>query len=93
VVVWSVGQAILKAAPHPNAAKLFYDFVLSKDGQAIIERIGYGAVRPDVPADPAYAYYYSTIMKGVPIIAFDEVQAGIDRPKLIAEWAAIVGLS
>jgi iron(III) transport system substrate-binding protein len=28
--------AILKGAPHPNAAKLFVDFLLSEEGQTLI---------------------------------------------------------
>lgn len=40
-------------APHPNAAKLFVDFMLSKDGQGIFNRISYHPVRTDVQiADP-----------------------------------------
>lgn len=35
-------------ARHPNAAKLFLDFLLSRDAQAIIKRHGMGAVRDDV---------------------------------------------
>jgi iron(III) transport system substrate-binding protein len=42
--------AILRQAKHPNAAKLFLDFALSKEGQELCQRLG-GAysVRPDVP--------------------------------------------
>lgn len=34
--------AVLAAAPHPNAAKLFVDFVLSREGQALIRDVSGG---------------------------------------------------
>jgi iron(III) transport system substrate-binding protein len=40
--------AILKNAPHPNAARLYIDFALSDDVQLIFAQDGYGIVRPDV---------------------------------------------
>jgi len=36
-------------APHPNAARLFVDFALSKAGQEIFRNAGYLPARPDVP--------------------------------------------
>ena len=44
--------AILAAAPHPNAAKLFVDFVLSREGQTLLntELLASYSFRPDVPA-------------------------------------------
>lgn len=39
---------LLKSAPHPNAAQLMADFMISKDGQTAIARKA-GAVLPDVP--------------------------------------------
>jgi iron(III) transport system substrate-binding protein len=38
--------SIAKNAPHPNAAKLFEDFLVSKEGQAVYQRTAY------LPADP-----------------------------------------
>jgi ABC-type Fe3+ transport system substrate-binding protein len=40
-------------APHPNAAKLMVDFLLSKVGQTILNTIGRTSIRPDVKRDPA----------------------------------------
>jgi iron(III) transport system substrate-binding protein len=37
-----------KGAPHPNAAKLFIDFMLSKEGQDAIAKGGMPSVRTDV---------------------------------------------
>ncbi len=43
-------------APHPNAARLFVDFILSKEGQGIFNSISYHPVRADVElGDPVAA--------------------------------------
>ncbi len=39
-------------APHPNTAKLFIDFSLSKEGQGIIQKFNRVPARPDVAPDP-----------------------------------------
>ncbi len=44
----SIGLALVKNAPHPNAAKLFIDFLLSKEGQEAIAAKGYFSPRQDV---------------------------------------------
>jgi ABC-type Fe3+ transport system substrate-binding protein len=41
--------SIAKVAPHPNVARLFTDFVLSRDGQLIIHEINRNPSRSDVP--------------------------------------------
>src|SRR5262249_59310619 len=43
--------AILKSAPHPNAAKLFIDFTLSKEGNTLLAHDIFGvySYRQDVP--------------------------------------------
>jgi ABC-type Fe3+ transport system substrate-binding protein len=40
---------VSKNAPHPNAAKLFVNFLISDDGQKIFRDAGYIPVAPDVP--------------------------------------------
>lgn len=42
--------AVAKNAPHPNAAKLFYDFLLSEEGQNVLKAANYLPARPGVPA-------------------------------------------
>ena len=37
----SNGIAVPRSAPHPHAALLFYDYVLSPEGQRVLARIGY----------------------------------------------------
>lgn len=42
---------ISKDAPNPNAAKLFLDYMLSKEGQKAVAEAGLPSVRSDVDAD------------------------------------------
>lgn len=45
--------SVLQKAPHPNAAKLLVDFLVSAEGQAIYRDNGYIPAHPGVPAlDP-----------------------------------------
>lgn len=44
--------AIPEKAPHPNAAKLFVDFVLSKEGQGLLRGLRRIPAHPDVLPDP-----------------------------------------
>jgi iron(III) transport system substrate-binding protein len=39
-------------APHPNAGKLFIDFMLSKEGQKILNSLDRHPVRMDIKVDP-----------------------------------------
>ena len=43
---------INKSAPHPNTAKLFVDFVLSKEGQELIVKTDRSSARKDVAGNP-----------------------------------------
>ncbi len=44
--------SLAKGAPHPNAAKIFINFLLSKEGQAISSKAtGSQSARIDVPTD------------------------------------------
>ncbi|HTM10218.1 MAG TPA: extracellular solute-binding protein [Verrucomicrobiae bacterium] len=53
-VVIQVNPALLSAkAPHPNAARLFLDFLLSKDGGELLRGFQRIPVRTDVEPDPA----------------------------------------
>ncbi len=46
--------SIVRDAPHPNAAKLFEDFLVSKEGQAVYQAAEYLPADPTVPAlDPS----------------------------------------
>jgi iron(III) transport system substrate-binding protein len=44
--------ALFNKAPHPNAAKIYINWLLSRDGQAVFTRAsGYVSARVDVPTD------------------------------------------
>ena len=43
---------INRLAPHPNAARLFVDFVLSREGQELIVKTDRSSVRKDVGGNP-----------------------------------------
>jgi ABC-type Fe3+ transport system substrate-binding protein len=42
--------SIHKNAPHPNAAKLLVDFIISREGQQVFRDADYITAHPDVPA-------------------------------------------
>lgn len=44
---------VTAAARHPNAAKLFLDFMLSREGQSLLKDHGMGPVRNDMALPPA----------------------------------------
>ena len=45
---------VTAGAPHPNAGRLFLDFITSKAGQEIFREMNYIPMRPEVPAkDPS----------------------------------------
>ena len=46
-----VGSGLSSHAPHPNAAKLFLEFVLSRDGQKLMQTPGRHVARRDVAGD------------------------------------------
>ncbi|MBI4523963.1 MAG: ABC transporter substrate-binding protein [Deltaproteobacteria bacterium] len=48
VLAWPWHLVLAKRAPHPNAGKLFIDYVLSEEGQRLIGSLGRPVVRPRV---------------------------------------------
>ncbi|MFN0070020.1 MAG: ABC transporter substrate-binding protein [Chloroflexota bacterium] len=50
VGVTQISQALIKGAPHPNAAKLWIEWNLSEEGQKSIASVGLGPVRKGVKA-------------------------------------------
>src|SRR5262249_22335944 len=47
VPVTDSGVAIARKAPHPHAAMLFMDFLMSKEGQVLYQELGYDSPRTD----------------------------------------------
>jgi iron(III) transport system substrate-binding protein len=48
IIGLTFGSAVVKDAPHPNAARLLSDFLLSREGQEVIASAGYYSPRADV---------------------------------------------
>jgi ABC-type Fe3+ transport system substrate-binding protein len=49
----TIDTLMLLKGPHPNAGKLFIEFLLSQEGQEVFSKAGYIPARPNVPAVPA----------------------------------------
>ena len=49
VPVLDTATALAAKAPHPHAAMLFIDFLLSKEGQLLYRGLGYFSARADMP--------------------------------------------
>lgn len=79
---------IPRNASHPAAARLFLDFLLSREGQELISRTGAGPVRVDM-ADVAASPGLRSIRVGPGLLAnLDQLR----RRRLITQWrTAMVG--
>jgi iron(III) transport system substrate-binding protein len=75
--------AIAADAPHPEAARLFVDFALSKEGQSLIRASGRVSPRPDVP--PPYPQLNQAKLKLHPV----QPEAAADYEGLLKEWREI----
>jgi iron(III) transport system substrate-binding protein len=76
------GSAIIANAPHPNAARLFLDFTVSKEGQAlIVDKFGRRSVRRDV-ATPAGLPALDKIKP----IAYDLAYAADNRAQILKRF-------
>jgi iron(III) transport system substrate-binding protein len=53
VPVTDSGMAIARKAPHPHAAMLLIDFLMSKEGAALYQELGYDSPRRDMAAPGA----------------------------------------
>jgi iron(III) transport system substrate-binding protein len=53
VPVTDTGVAIARKAPHPHAAMLLVDFLMSREGQLIYQELGYDSARRDVATSGA----------------------------------------
>jgi iron(III) transport system substrate-binding protein len=77
---------MLAGAPHPNAAKLFIDFILSQEGQRLLDTELYGmySMRSDVPP-PAGQKPLSETHALLPTDTKDYMQASRDFPQHFEE--------
>lgn len=79
-------SAVLAKAPHPNAARLFLDFLLSADYAKIAVKSRGEALRPDVPSLPGVKTVNE--IKTIRATVEESVQ-GI--PKAIEDWRDTFG--
>jgi iron(III) transport system substrate-binding protein len=85
---WTAG--ILKRAPHPNAARLFLDFLLSREGQALyVQTMGWTSARSDVAA-PGYKEMPPEIKVLKSSLSPDEALKV--RDDYVARWKQLWGL-
>lgn len=78
---------IARDARHPDAAKLFLDFMLSREGQSLLAQSWLPPVRTDLPAPWAENVHARPIRGGPQLfVNLDPVK----RRQIIAEWDAIL---
>lgn len=86
---------VTKDAPHPNAAKLFIDFMLSSEGQSLLAEGGLPSVREDVTAGLNIKTLNERVGGGLKPIAVDEgVLEYMDPAKRVQffnDWKAALG--
>lgn len=58
VIASPTAVALANGSPHPNAAMLYIDFVLSKAGQDIYSEYNYDSARTDIPSDFEFETIY-----------------------------------
>jgi iron(III) transport system substrate-binding protein len=76
------GSAIIKNAPHPNAAKLFLDFTVSKEMQQVmVDRFGRRSVRKDVGSPAGLPP-----LDKIKAIAYDLQYAANNRTELLKRF-------
>ena len=76
---------INRLAPHPNAARLFVDFVLSREGQELIVKTDRSSVRRDVAGNPL------DLIKNVRIVPSD-IGLGKNYVQIRDEYRELLGV-
>ncbi len=83
--------AIIKGAPHPEAAKLFLDFMLSKEGQTALASVGLPSLRTDVDSGYNLTTIGAVVGGNLKPIALDdtllEYMEPAKRVKFLKMWA------
>ena len=83
-IVMSRIAFIPKGAPHPNAARLFLDYLLSREGQMRLAARSLGSVRDDVPANAIeHESFFRPIRVGPELLTYlDQAK----RNRFLKEW-------
>ncbi|WP_280171631.1 ABC transporter substrate-binding protein [Agrobacterium pusense] len=86
---------VTKGAPHPNAAKVFVDFLLSKEGQSLLAEGGLPSVREDVSAGLNIKTLNERVGGGLKPIAVDEgvleYMDQMKRVQFLNDWKGALG--
>ncbi len=85
VISYHYSLGIAAKAPNPNAARLFVDYFLSKEGQEMIVKLGRVPVRSDVKPNPPH------LLDGVNLVPSDADIADKDFQKYFDEYRKIFG--
>lgn len=84
VIAYHYSISVAAQAPHPNAARLFVDFFLSREGQQLIAKVaGRVPVHMDVKPDPAH------LVEGVHLVPSDPSLAEKDFKWYFDEYRRI----
>jgi iron(III) transport system substrate-binding protein len=84
VPMYAAPVALMANAPHPNAAKLFMDWILSKDGQeAMVKVVGADSARSDIA--PAKGNPPLSAFKSVFVDDWDAFEKSTDEFKEVWE--------
>lgn len=83
VIAYHYSLGVAARAPHPNAARLFVDFFLSKEGQQLLVDVRRVPVRSDVKPKPAY------LVEGVNLVPSDPALAEKDFKTYFDEYRDI----
>ena len=85
---------ITKGAPHPNAARLFLDFMLSKEGQTALAKNGLPSVRTDIEGELDLDSLDALVGGNLKPIALDEGLLDYLKPQkrvsFFREWNAAI---
>ena len=85
-------MAVMKGAPHPNAGKLFAEFLLSKDGIETMQLREGGAIMSyrENYSPPAAVKQYTLDLKDIKVIGIkDELATNKQFKKMRAEWRKV----
>ena len=79
------GVNLIDRAPHPNAAKLYINWLLSKEGQSAWQKSGYNSARIDIPKEAVDAA--NRIVDGVTYYEQFTARAVIQRDEVSTKLA------
>ncbi len=79
--------SLVKGAPHPNAARLWLNFTMSEQGQALFAQ---GYVRPSVPGIALSAEMAARMPAAPQLRPLDVVTAAAKKAEIDRDWAAAV---